>query len=112
MKNIKYLLMMAATLMVGCTDDNENLAVGTDNLKSFTQISASISNDAGTRMLLTEGNHLNWYKDDAIGIYSDLQGVEKYTRINGVNSESNIFRGNEIKGNVFYSFLLLSAKTF
>ena len=103
MKNIKYFLLMTAALIAGCTDDNEQLALDGDNQVSFTQITASFSDDADTRMYLNDGKHLTWTYHDVLGVYSNEQDIEKYANAQWGDGVT-MFRGNEVSGSQFYAF--------
>ena len=102
MKNLKYIIVTAA-IFVGCTDDYERLTQDNGKQTSFTEIRATFSEEANTRLLLSNDNQLSWYQSDVIGVYSDQQGIEKYANPS-ISQEGTIFRGEKVEGNRFYAF--------
>ena len=97
--------MMTVFAVVSCTDDYKQLEPAPSSLTSFSEIVATIAEDADTRVYLDESRtHLFWFDNESVGVYSDTQGIEEYRRTSIVNEDGTVFTGKEIGGNQFYAF--------
>ncbi len=97
MKKIYYLPIALAFALTGCADDDtmyEDAVFST----TYSSFNASIADMGTTRTYLENNSQVVWDENDAIGIYSDEQGIGKYTY------DSSSFSGDKMSGNKFYAF--------
>ena len=92
--------VISAILLAGCEREPEV----TSTTKGYDFFSASIIEES-SRVHLENGVDVKWNIGDQIAVFSDLQGPSVFTR-----DEDGLFRGELIRGNVFYSYPIYSSK--
>lgn len=90
---------IAAMTFAACsTDEIGNLS----DVVSFSEATVSLNDAADTRAYLDEQNQVIWETTDAIGIYSDVQGVERFIIKEGsAGNAIASFTGNTLSGSKF-----------
>ena len=107
MKAIKRFAYTACLFIcfASCGDSIDSLSPdleSSNTLKSFTQIKATVDEPPTTRAYMGNGRQISWYEGDEIGVYSDTQGVERFTRSTALGE--NAFQGNKMVGNQFFAY--------
>lgn len=98
MKRILY--ATAILLLTGCIQ-SISLEEPVQTLNRFT---VDIGEFPVTRAYLANGTEIEWDENDAIGVFSDTQDVEKYV-YGGLDEKGNpFFIGNTVSGTTFYAF--------
>ena len=92
----RYLIILFAAFLIGCTHEVEAPDAG---LKTFDCFTVSIEESELTKVHMEDGGVVKWDIGDCINVYSDVQGPQSY-----VLGEDGAFHGDPINGSVFYAY--------
>ena len=104
--NYRYLALLPALLLLACSRETE---APVDNVRTLGQVKAEVKEMPQTKTHLEDGTHIIWDLSDQIGVFSDLEPAQAFTK----TEDGNTFVGSQvIRGHQFYAFYPYAAKAF
>lgn len=71
------------------------------SLKTISSFTASVGDEACTKLRLDDSEHLSWSFSESIGVYSDTDPVQVFNKY----GENNVFEGSTpVSGNKFFAY--------
>lgn len=103
--NYRYLALLPALLLLSCTRE----ATDDGGVRSIGQVRAEVKEMPQTKAHLEEGSHIIWDLSDQIGVFSDMEPAQAFTK----TEDDNTFVGSDlVRGHAFYAFYPYSASAY
>lgn len=94
--NYRYLALLPALLLLSCTREATE-----DGVRSIGQVRAEVKEMPQTKAHLEDGSHIIWDLSDQIGVFSDMEPAQAFTK----TEDGNTFVGsNLVRGHSFFAF--------
>ena len=74
--NYRYLALLPALLLLSCTRE----ATDDGGVRSIGQVRAEVKEMPQTKAHLEEGSHIIWDLSDQIGVFSDMEPAQAFTK--------------------------------